>query len=103
LLVDCELLAQKPDKVLELIYQFLEEEPFNHDFENVQYDAPEFDSRLNLKGLHTVRSKVELRSRQTILPPDLFTQFNQLSFWTNPSNSLANLIVAQSVEATVKS
>ena len=103
LLVDYDLLAQKPDKVLDLIYQFLEEKPFNHDFENVQYDAPEFDNRLNIKGLHTVRSKVELQSRQTILPPDLFTQFNQLSFWTNTSNSLANLIVPQPIEATVKS
>ncbi|WP_199345118.1 MULTISPECIES: hypothetical protein [Nostoc] len=86
-----------------VIYQFLEEEAFDHDFENVQYDAPEFDNRLNLKGLHTVRSKVELQERQTILPPDLFTQFNQLSFWTNPSNSLANLIVAQTTDTTVKS
>ncbi|MHC0061783.1 sulfotransferase family protein [Nostoc sp. UIC 10890] len=103
LLVDYDLLAQKPDKVLHLIYQFLEAEPFDHDFENVQYDAPEFDNRLNLKGLHTVRSKVELQERQTILPPDLFTQFNQLSFWTNPSNSLANLIVAQPTDTTVKS
>jgi sulfotransferase len=69
----------------------------------VQYDAPEFDCRLNLKGLHTVRPKVELQSRQTILPPDLFTQFNQLSFWTNPSNGLVNLLASAPREATVKS
>ncbi|MCL1475532.1 sulfotransferase [Argonema antarcticum] len=103
LLVDYDLLAQIPDKVLPLIYQFLEEEPFNHDFENVEYNEPEFDNRLNLKGLHTVRPKVEFQHRQTILPPDLFTQFNGLSFWTNTSNSLANLIVAKPIEVTVKS
>ncbi|HEY9605732.1 MAG TPA: sulfotransferase [Allocoleopsis sp.] len=103
LLVDYDLLAQNPEKVLSLIYQFLEEEPFQHDFENVQYDEPEFDNRLNLKGLHKVRPKVELQQRQTILPPDLFIQFNGLSFWTTRSNSLANLIVAQPKEATMNS
>ncbi len=95
LLVDYDILAQAPDKTLSLIYQFLGEEPFEHDFENVEYQADEFDNRLNTKGLHTVRSKVEFQPRQTVLPPDLFVKYNDLSFWTNPSNSLANVIVAQ--------
>ncbi|NES79804.1 MULTISPECIES: sulfotransferase [Okeania] len=95
LLVDYDILAQAPDKTLSLIYQFLGEEPFEHDFENVEYQADEFDNRLNTKGLHTVRSKVEFQPRQTVLPPDLFAKYDGLSFWTNPSNSLANVIVAQ--------
>ncbi len=95
LLVDYDILAQAPDKTLSLIYQFLGEEPFQHDFENVEYQADEFDNRLNTKGLHKVRSKVEFQPRQTVLPPDLFVKYNDLSFWTNPSNSLANVIVAQ--------
>ncbi|OZH53436.1 sulfotransferase [Hydrocoleum sp. CS-953] len=95
LLVDYDILAQAPDKTLSLIYQFLGEEPFEHDFENVEYQADEFDNRLNTKGLHKVRSKVEFQPRQTVLPPDLFVKYNDLSFWTNPSNSLANVIVAQ--------
>ncbi|MEH2040228.1 hypothetical protein [Nostoc sp.] len=62
-----------------------------------------FDTnRLNTKGLHQVRRKVEFQPRLTILPPDLFTQYDALSFWKNPSNSLANVIVAQPVEAVSK-
>ncbi|AVH69696.1 sulfotransferase family protein [Nostoc sp. 'Lobaria pulmonaria (5183) cyanobiont'] len=99
LLVDYDLLTQAPDKTISLIYQFLEEEPFEHDFANVEYEALEFDNRLNTKGLHHVRPKVEFQPRLTILPPDLFTQYDGLSFWKNPSNSLANVIVAQPVEA----
>ncbi|WP_335152742.1 sulfotransferase family protein [Nostoc sp.] len=99
LLVDYDLLTQAPDKTISLIYQFLEEEPFEHDFANVEYEALEFDNRLNTKGLHYVRPKVEFQPRLTILPPDLFTQYDGLSFWKNPSNSLANVIVAQPVEA----
>lgn len=102
LLVDYDLLTQAPDKTISLIYQFLEEEPFKHDFANVEYEASEFDNRLNTKGLHQVRPKVEFQPRLTILPPDLFTQYDGLSFWKNPSNSLANVIVAQPVEAANK-
>ncbi|MBH8564825.1 sulfotransferase [Nostoc sp. CENA67] len=99
LLVDYDLLTQAPDKTLSLIYQFLEEEPFDHDFDHVEYEAEEFDSRLNTKGLHQVRAKVEFKPRATILPPDLFAQYEGLSFWHNPSNSRANVIVAQPIPA----
>lgn len=96
LLVDYDLLTQAPAKTIELIYYFIAEKPFQHDFDNVQYEASEFDQRLHTQGLHQVRPKVEFRERTTILPPDLFKQYAQLSFWEKPSPSLANVIVAQS-------
>jgi len=101
LLVDYDLLTKKPDKTMSLIYQFLGEEPFEHDFDNVQYQEPEFDKRLQTKGLHQVRAKVEFKSRTTILPPDLFERFDGLSFWTDATNSRASAIVAKAKE-TVK-
>lgn len=94
LVVDYDLLAQTPDKVLPLIYQFLGEAPFAHDFANVQYDAPEFDAPLGIHGLHKVRPKVGLEPRATILPPDLFEQYTKLSFWQDQSNSLSHVITA---------
>ncbi len=98
LLVDYDLLTKGPDKTMALIYQFLGEETFAHDFENVQYEEPEFDRRLNAKGLHKVRTKVEFQPRQTVLPPDLYERFNGLSFWNEPTNSRASLIVAKPKE-----
>ena len=95
LLVDYELLTLKPAKTMSLIYQFLGEEPFEHDFENVQYQEPEFDNRLNTKGLHQVRERVEFKPRKTILPPDLFERFDGLSFWTDATYSHASAIVAK--------
>jgi sulfotransferase len=95
LLVDYELLTIGPAKTMSLIYQFLGEEPFEHDFENVQYEEPEFDKRLKTKGLHQVRAKVEFKPRTTILPPDLFERFDSLSFWTDATNSRASAIVAK--------
>jgi sulfotransferase len=38
LLVDYELLTLMPGKTRSLIYQFIGGEPFNHDFDNVQYN-----------------------------------------------------------------
>ncbi|MEG3972800.1 sulfotransferase [Microcoleus sp. T2B6] len=95
LLVDYDLLTIKPAKTMSLIYQFIGEEPFEHDFENVQYQEPEFDNRLQTTGLHQVRGRVEFKPRKTILPPDLFERFDGLSFWTEATNSRASAIVAK--------
>jgi sulfotransferase len=95
LLIDYELLTTGPAQTLSLIYQFMGEKPFDHDFENVEYTEPEFDQKLRTQGLHQVRQKVEFKPRNTILPPDLFERFNQLSFWTTPTESLAHVICVQ--------
>ena len=93
LLVDYDLLASRPAEVMPLIYGFLKEEPFNHDFESVEYEAEDFDSQLLAKGLHTVRGKVELKPRQTILPPDLFKRCQDLTFWQDARGTKAYRIV----------
>ncbi|OYU43123.1 MAG: sulfotransferase family protein [Burkholderiales bacterium PBB4] len=95
LLVDYDLLAQAPHKVLPLIYQFIGEPEFAHNFDQVDYAAPEFDEALGLHGLHQVRPKVGLESRETLLPPDLFEQYSKLSFWHDQGQSRANVITAK--------
>ncbi|HEY8160283.1 MAG TPA: sulfotransferase [Methylobacter sp.] len=98
LLVDYELLAQAPNKVLPLIYRFLGEAPFEHDYAQVVYDAPEFDNNLGLAGLHRIRPQVSLERRATVLPPDLFAQYADMSFWQDGRGSLANVISVQPAE-----
>ncbi|MES2821621.1 MAG: sulfotransferase [Pseudomonadota bacterium] len=92
LLVDYDLLTQAPEKVLRLVYDFIGEPWYAHDFDNLQYDAPEFDQALGLSGLHRVRPKVGAESRRTILPPDLFAQYSALSFWSDGAGSAAHVI-----------
>ncbi|KDD67817.1 sulfotransferase [Pseudomonas sp. BT76 TE3572] len=92
LIVDYDLLTQAPDRVMRLVYDFIGEPWFEHDFDNLAYDAPEFDQALGVSGLHRVKPKVELQSRRTILPPDLFKQYAELSFWLDGSASAANVI-----------
>ncbi len=103
LLLDYDLLAQAPLRVLALIYDFLGEAPFAHDINNVSYDAPDFDAQLGMRGLHTVRSSVSYDVRETILPPDLFAQFTKLSFWKDPAGSRCNLITLKAHSQSTES
>jgi sulfotransferase len=98
LLIDYDLLVQAPKKVLSLIYQFIGYEEYAHDFDNIRFDAPEFDSALGLCGLHKVRPKVGIEMRHTILPPDLFEQYSQLSFWKDTTGSRANVVTVQPLQ-----
>jgi len=95
LLVDYELLSNAPAKVLSLIYQFLGEESYPHDFNEIEYDAPDFDTALGVAGLHRIRRRVSYEPRPTLLPPDLFQQYNNMSFWLDQSNSKASVIAVK--------
>ena len=95
LLIDYDLLTKGPAKTMPLIYQFLGEDPFEQDFDNVEYQEPEFDKKLKTQRLHQVPSQVKFKPRKTILPPDLFERFDGLSFWTEATNSCASAIVAK--------
>lgn len=99
ILVEYDLVAHRPAEVFALIYEFLGEPAFAHDFDNVVYDAPEFDAQLGLDGLHRVHKKVEPRARQTILPPDLFERYAKLAFWRDMPKSKVYRIVAKSEAA----
>lgn len=92
LVIDYDLLAKAPEKVIRLLYQFIDEPYFEHDFETLEYDAPDFDLQLGAAGLHKVKPKVEFTERRTILPPDLFDKYSKLTFWSDPSGSAANVI-----------
>jgi sulfotransferase len=92
LVIDYDLLAQAPEKIMRLLYQFIDEPYFQHDFETLEYDAPDFDLQLGAPGLHRVKPKVEFTERRTVLPPDLFDKYSKLTFWSDPSGSAANVI-----------
>ncbi len=95
LLVDYELLTQYPKRTMQLIYEFLAESEFSHDFEQVEYEEGEFDQLLGVKGLHTVRKQVEFSTRRTVLPPDLFLKYQSMDFWQDRSGTAAHIIAPQ--------
>lgn len=90
--LDYEALAKKPREALGELYEFINEPLFEHDFENVSYDAAEFDARLGTPGLHTVRGPVEWRERVPCLPPALFKRYTD-TFWRNPAENIGDAMV----------
>lgn len=81
ILVEYQAFTRAPQQTMSLLYQMLGQEPFAHDFDNVEYTADQFDLPLGAPGLHTVRRRVEWIERQSILPPGLFERFANDAFW----------------------
>lgn len=95
LLVDYDLLTQHPARTMELIYRFIGEPAFEHDFNHVDYQESEFDQQLGVKDLHTVKKKVEFKTRRSILPPDLFAKYQEMDFWQDSAGTSASIIAAK--------
>ena len=79
--VDYDALVKRPKETMQTIYKFLGEEWFEHDFNNVEDSYDEYDESANIKGLHTVRKRVEYKTRKPIIPADLWQQYANQSFW----------------------
>jgi sulfotransferase len=76
LLLRYETLTQNPAVALKAVYDFVGEKYFEHDFENIEFDAEEFDARLGTPGLHRVARRVKTEPRMTLLPADLFHRYD---------------------------
>lgn len=85
MLLQYETLVSDPARAIAAVYDFIGESPYQHDFENIQYHADEFDLRAGTPGLHTVRKKIAVRERTSVLPPDVFRRFENDAFWLDPS------------------
>jgi sulfotransferase len=95
ILIEYQALARTPVPALQRLYQLLDEPHFEHDFDNVEYAADDFDMALGTRGLHTIRRKVEWIERQTVLPPELFARFANDMFWRTPSANICEVPIIQ--------
>lgn len=84
LLVDFDDLTHEPKRTMDKIYDFLGEERFEHDFDNVEQVTWENDEVHGLKGLHDIRSKVApIPPRWPEILGDFAVQYEKLNFWKN--------------------
>ena len=88
LMLTYESLVTNPAAAVRAVYQFLDEPSFEHDFDHIEYNADEFDARVGMPGLHSVRPKVEAIERQPILPREVFGRFANEAFWMDPKNNV---------------
>ena len=88
--IEYEALANHPKQVMQLIYQFIDEPWFEHDFNDTEASYDSYDKDAKIEGLHTVRKNVEFQPRSTVLPDDLFSLYAQEDFWKQPNHILTN-------------
>ena len=93
IVVRYESLVRDPSSVIRRLYERLGEKPFAHDFDNIEYQEEEFDRRLGMPDLHTVKRKVGPVERPTILPPDLFMKYVDMTFWENDKLNTKKVLI----------
>jgi len=95
ILVEYQALTRAPGETMRHLYAMLDEPQFEHDFDNVEYQADDFDVALGSRGLHTVRRRVEWVERRSVLPPGLFERFAGDMFWRNPEANIRDVPIIQ--------
>lgn len=57
--IDFEQFTNRPETAIRFVYDFLDEEYFEHDFDNVSQYTKENDAEHGFTDLHTIRKKIE--------------------------------------------
>lgn len=86
LFVEYKDLVMRPKYVFKRVYDFLEEDYYNHDFNKIKNNNEVKDEEYyGLKGLHDVREKLEITSYnpKDYLTEDMINKCRQLEFWKN--------------------
>jgi sulfotransferase len=81
--VDYDEFTAHPARCMRELYEFLGEEDFAHDFENVEQKTFEDDEVWKMPGLHTIRQSVKPQGPQwpKILPPDVAKRYPGTELW----------------------
>jgi sulfotransferase len=87
-IIEYEDLCKYPEKTIRGVYEFLEKPYYPHDFENVEYSNENFDIACRMKGLHTIKKKVEYNPPKIILPEEIVHKYKKMNmeFWRNKNN-----------------
>lgn len=80
LIVEYNELVDDPVDTMERIYDFIGEDTYEHNFDEVGCSFKEYDYQLGL-DLHTIRPQIKNRHLPTILPPDLVENYKNWEFW----------------------
>jgi sulfotransferase len=79
-ILEYEQLCKNPKQMMQLIYNFIEEPYFEHDFNNVENSWDEYDAEIGIE-VHKVRKNVEFVPRNFILPPDILNKYVNTEVW----------------------
>lgn len=88
LMVEYNDLVNNPDETMRKIYDFLEMDYYDHNFNNIENNHRENDDQWYLKDMHYVRKEVKKTSKkpEDILSPYILNKYKQLEYWKYPES-----------------
>lgn len=90
LYMEYDYLVSRVGEAIEIVYNFLGEPLYKHDFSNVEDSYDEFDRQVKIDGLHHVRKSIRKIDRRSVLPDDLWAQYAGTTFWKNNFDDVQN-------------
>jgi len=88
LFVEYNDVVNSPDETMKRIYDFLEIDYYQHDFNNVENNHRENEKPWNLKDMHHVRKEVKKISKKSedVLSSRILNRYKQLEYWKYPDS-----------------
>lgn len=99
--VEYKDLINNPEETISDLYDFLDEESFEHDFKNLKNQNQERDSEIyGLADMHNVRKELKLTSKdpQEVLSQNIFERCKDTEFWRMTNNFKDDSDDSESVE-----
>ncbi len=93
LVVDYDRLLDKPAETMALIYKFLREPAFEHDFQNFSFELPRLDAFLNTPGLHAIQGPLRPATKEMLLPPAMASKLSERAVWKEALGSDATMLL----------
>lgn len=83
LFVEFDHLTKYPEQVMPIIYKFIDEPIFKHDFNNVKQTTIENDLEHGIPELHTIRNQIKpvVSNAKTILGEEIWKKYHNAQFW----------------------
>lgn len=78
--IEYDQLCQNPQFVISSLYSFIEEEPFKHNFNNIEGNWEKYDSEIGVP-MHKLKPRVEFNQKKFIIPPDIIQRYSNLEIW----------------------
>lgn len=81
LYIEYDYMVKNIDATMKKIYEFLGEDFYQHNFNDVEMRMDEYDLNYKFPDLHYIRKKVEYIDRKPIIPIEVWERFQNYNFW----------------------
>ena len=88
MIIEYDEFCKNPNGYMKSIYNFIEEDYFEHDFDNIKTlpEWKEYDCEIGVDGLHSVKNKISKSKSDWVLPPDILAEFENYEVWRSEYN-----------------